>query len=159
MQVSRYAAIATALVLISAISVQSVAAAVPIATSGAFLPSTLPVQSNVRTAGNVTMFDLATTSTVIGTMSGTSSSTVHCVMQSSGQATCVGRETLTGTVAGRVGTAEFSEVLHGDFLTGSLSGSFNVVGGTGELANLRGYGTFEASGGVGTYSGQVVFAP
>lgn len=116
-------------------------------------------QSNVRTAGAVTLFDFTEHDALSGTFSGTSVIEGSCMVQASGQAVCTATETLTGTVAGRAGTAEFHDVVFLDLATSAFHGSFTVVGGTGGLASLHGQGTFEGANGRGTYTGNVIFAP
>ncbi len=116
------------------------------------------VQANVRVTGAVTQFDFTATSTVSGTMSGTSIATGHCVVKASGEGQCVARETLFGTVAGRAGTGEFLEVINLNFATGANSGQFTVLSGTGDLKDLHGAGSFQGLGLLGTYSARLVFA-
>lgn len=74
-------------------------------------------------------------------------------------ASCHALETFTGTVDGRAGTARFWNVLEVDFVTGSFSGRFTPLGGTGDIANLHGQGGFEGTGTTGTYTLRITFAP
>jgi hypothetical protein len=69
------------------------------------------------------------------------------------------KATFTGTGDGRNGTAEFWNVLEVDFATGSFSGRFTALDGTGELASLQGQGTFEGTGATGTNALRITFAP
>jgi hypothetical protein len=146
--------------LIVAISAAPVAAAgPPMTASGSFTQNTF-VQSNVRSADGVTLFDFTETDTLTGTFSGTTLIQGHCVIQASGQGTCVARETLTGTAAGQSGTLEFADVIHiSNVTTGAATGHFAVIGGSGDLAHVTGQGTFQGSGGSGTYSGRLIFGP
>jgi hypothetical protein len=73
--------------------------------------------------------------------------------------TCQGIKTFTGTADGRTGTAQFWNVFGVDFLTGFFSGHKTAIGGTGELANLLGQGTFEGLGTTGNYTFRTIFAP
>ncbi|HEY3022612.1 MAG TPA: hypothetical protein VGK11_03140, partial [Actinomycetota bacterium] len=65
----------------------------------------------------------------------------------------------TGTVDGRGGTAEFWNVFEVDGATGSFSGRFTALAGTGELASLQGQETSEGTGTTGTYALRITFAP
>ncbi len=135
------------------------AAGPPLQASGSFSQTSF-VQSNIRAAGPVTLFDFTETDSLTGTLSGTSVIHGQCVLGQSGQATCTAREILTGTVNGHSGTVEFADVIHiHNVATGAATGSFTVVGGTGDLSTLHGHGTFEGSGGSGTYSGRLLIAP
>jgi hypothetical protein len=129
----------------------------PFAASGSFAENFVP--SNFRTAGGVTFFDATGSESLTGTFSGTALINGSCVVRPEGQANCMARETFVGTVAGRAGTAVWLAVAQIDLVTGSISGSFTILSGTGELASLQGEGTFEGSGGIGTYTGRFVFAP
>jgi hypothetical protein len=146
--------------LIVAISAAPVAAAGPPKTaSGSYTQNTF-VQSNVRFADGVMLFDFTETDTLTGTFSGSTFIQGHCVIHASGEGTCAARETLTGTAAGRTGTLDFSDVIHiRNIATGAATGHFAIIGGTGDLATATGQGTFQGSGGSGTYSGLLVFAP
>jgi hypothetical protein len=46
-----------------------------------------------------------------------------------------------------------------DGATGSISGRFTALAGTGELASLQGQETFEGTGTTGTYALRITFAP
>ena len=154
-----YPALLAAMLLALLSSSQSVVAAAgrPLSATGTFHQETF-VQSNTRVNGVITEFDFTATSTVSGTMMGTSVATGHCVVKASAEGQCVARETLVGTVDGRAGTGEFLEVITLDFATQSNVGSFTVLSGTGDLKNLHGAGTFQGSGADGTYSARLVFA-
>jgi hypothetical protein len=126
--------------------------------SGSFRQTSF-VPSNTRTVDGVTSFDFTEQDTLTGSFTGTSLLQGSCVVRASGQGVCRARETFTGTVDGRSGTAEFQDVSFLDQTTGAIRGSFTIVGGTGDLANLHGRGTFQGVGTTGTYAGQVVVAP
>lgn len=135
------------------------AAGPPTSARGSFTQDAF-VQSNARAADGVTLFDFTETDTLTGTFSGSTVIQGHCVIQASGQGTCVARETLTGTAAGHTGTLDFADVIHiSNVTTGAATGHFAITGGTGDLANATGQGTLQGSGGSGTYSGLLVFAP
>ena len=126
--------------------------------SGTFVQTSF-VPSNTRTVDGVTLFDFTEQDTLTGSFTGTSVLQGSCVVRASGQGVCRARETFTGTVDGRSGTAEFQDVSFLDQTTGAIHGSFAIVSGTGQLANLHGHGTFQGVGTTGTYTGQVVAAP
>jgi Protein of unknown function (DUF3224) len=115
--------------------------------------------SNERVVGGVFMFDFTETDVLTGTLTGTSVVEGSCVVRPTGTASCQGLETFTGTVDGRSGTAEFWNVFEVDGATGSFSGRFTALGGTGDLASLQGHGTFEGTGTIGTYALRITFAP
>jgi len=149
---------AVALLVLPVLAAPLSAAGPPLQASGSFIQTPI-IQSNIRTAGPVTLFDFTETDTLTGTLSGTSVIRGQCVLRESGRATCTAREVFTGTVNGQSGTVEFADVVHiANAATGALTGSWTVIGGTGGLSNLRGHGTFEGSGGRGTYS-LILIAP
>ena len=145
-------------VAILVLAASPVAAAGPrIAASGGVVQTSF-VQSNVRSAGGVTLFDFTEHDSLSGTVSGTSVLQGSCVVRASGRGSCHAVETFTGTVAGQAGTAQFVDVFSINS-AGAFQGRFVVVGGTGHLANLHGHGTFRGTGTTGTYSGRLFFAP
>ena len=135
----------------------AVAAGTRVTASGTFRQTSF-VPSNVRSAGGVTLFDFTEHDTLSGTFSGTSVIRGSCVVRSSGSGVCHAVETFTGTVAGQPGTVQFQDVVSLSE-TGGSQGTFVIVGGTGDLANLHGSGTFQGIMGAGTYTAQVLFAP
>jgi hypothetical protein len=114
--------------------------------------------TGARSADGVTLLDFTEHDTLSGTFSGTTVIQGSCVVNRAGDSVCRAVETFTGTVVGVSGTATFHDVVFID-ASGSLTGAFTIVSGTGGLADLHGHGTFASSGGVGTYSGELVFAP
>lgn len=115
--------------------------------------------SNERVAGAVFLFDFTEVDVLTGDLTGTIVIEGSCVVHRPGTATCTALETFAGTVDGRAGTGKFWNVLDVDLFTGSFSGRFTALGGTGDLANLQGQGTFEGIGTTGTYALRIVFAP
>jgi Protein of unknown function (DUF3224) len=107
----------------------------------------------------VTLFDFTEHDTLAGSFTGTSVLQGSCVVRASGQGVCQARETFTGTAFGQSGTVQLQDVSFTDQTTGAIHGTFTIVGGTGNLANLHGHGTFQGMGTTGTYAGQVVVAP
>jgi hypothetical protein len=126
--------------------------------SGGFVQTSFE-QSNIRSSGGVTRFDFVEHDTLSGTLTGTSVIRGSCVVRASGYGVCRAFETFTGTVEGESGTARFHDVIFLNLTTGAAHGTFTVVSGTADLANLHGHGTFEGTGGAGTYAGQLLFAP
>ena len=109
------------------------------------------VVTDSRVAGGNAFYTLTNTATTTGTFTGTLLCDERQLVMSSGYAvihdTCV----FTGSVDGHVGTAVL-RLSQGHFV--------DVSGGTGDLANLRGQGTFQVnSDGSGTYSGGFHFDP
>jgi hypothetical protein len=140
------------------LSSPAAAAGTPIVATGSVTQiSFTPVE---RTGcGAVFMFDFTEIDLISGDVTGTSVVDGSCVVRPIGTASCQALETFTGTIEGRSGTAEFSNVLEVDLATGSFSGRFTAIGGTGDLANLQGTGTFEGTGPTGTYALRITFAP
>ena len=138
-------------------AIQASAAGPPFAASGSATTVSFTVTS-VRSADGVTLFDFIEQDALAGTFSGTTVIDGSCVVKQSGESVCRGSETFTGTVNGASGTLTFNDVIGID-ASGVANGAFTIVGGTGDLADLHGHGTFTSSGGVGTYSGRLVFAP
>ena|SRR5437867_1962945 len=150
--------LAIALVVLPILATPLSAAGPPIAASGSVVQTSF-IPSNARTAGGATLFDFTETDTLTGTFSGTSVIYGQCVLRESGQGVCTARETFTGTVNGESGTVDFADVIHiSNLTTGAATGTFTVIPG-GSLSTLHGSGTFQGTGGVGTYSGGILFAP
>ena len=150
--------LAIALLVLPILATPLSAAGPLLAASGSVVQTSF-VQTNVRTAGGATLFDFTETDTLTGTFSGTSVIHGQCVLRQSGQGTCTARERFTGTVNGQSGTVDFADVIHIlDVTIGAATGSFAVIPG-GSLSTVRGSGTFEGAGGVGTYSGRILVAP
>jgi hypothetical protein len=144
---------AFAAVLTSAGS-SAAAAGATIAANGSFVEGFVP--SDVRTADGVTFFQVTGTEDLAGTISGAAEFTGSCAVRPAEVANCIARETFTGTVADRDGSAVWLAVAQIDLGTGSIFGTFTILAGTGGLASLHGEGTFAGSGGVGTYTGRLL---
>lgn len=151
-------AVLGALSLVTLPSSRAAATGPPAAATGSFTQVSFVVSSE-RVVGSVFMFDFTETDLLTGTLTGTSVLEGSCAVPPTGSASCHALETFTGSVDGRAGTAEFWNVFEVDFATGSFSGRFTALGGTGDLANLRGQGTFEGTGTTGTYALRITFAP
>ena len=97
----------------------------------------------VRSNGEVAVVDVTALSTFSGTFNGSSMAKDRCVEKlSTGEASCVGQETFTGTVADRAGTVIFHDTFKINFNTGATEGHSSIVGGT---ANVRGVLTFSGN--------------
>jgi hypothetical protein len=148
-----------AFVVFVSLAVPAAAAGTPIAASGSYQQVSF-VPSNFTTVGGVTFFDFTEHDSLSGTLSGTSVIQGSCVTLASGETLCQALETFTGEVAGQGGagaTVQFRDVVAID-PTGTVSGSFTVVAGTGALTNLHGHGTFHGTS-TGSYTALLVFAP
>lgn len=155
---NRYIVFLTAVAATIALAAPGAAAAgATIAANGSFVEGFVP--ANVRTAGGVTFFDLTGTENLTGTISGTANFTGSCVVRPAAVASCSANETFSGTVADRSGTANWLAVARINLVTGSISGTFTILSGTGALAGLHGEGTLQGNGGVGTYTGRLLFVP
>src|SRR6266508_145879 len=144
--------------LVLLLSSPAAATGPPAAATGSFTQVSF-TSSDERVVGAVFMFDFTETDVLTGTLTGTSVLEGSCVVRPTGTASCQALETFTGTVDGRSGTAEFWNVFEVDGATGSFSGRFTALGGTGDLASLQGQGTFEGTGTTGTYALRITFAP
>jgi hypothetical protein len=151
-------AVLGALSLVLLLSSRAAAIGAPAAATGSFTQVSFST-SNERVVGVVFMFDFMETDLLTGTLTGTSVLEGSCAVPPTGAASCHALETFTGTVDGRAGTAQFWNVFEVDVVTGSFSGRFTALGGTGDLANLHGQGTFEGTGTTGTYALRITFAP
>ena len=128
---------------------------VEIAASGDFVFTSVVVISTVVEEDEV-IITQTFTQDFTGTFIGSAVGEVTIVMDlETGEFEFQGMSTFTGTVAGLSGTTVIS--FEGEGLGDSFQGEFEIVSGTGELANLEGDGTVEATLGVGTYSGQLEF--
>lgn len=136
-----------------------VAYAAPTSASGSFTVSDSP--PTIRNAGGnmILTYDatFTATGTFVGTCSGKAVTVVHAHGRVNTRATC----TFTGTVGDRSGTLVFLTVSQGQ--GSSFHGHFTLLaGGTGNLADLRGEGSFSGSAtgpltSAGTYTGHINF--
>jgi hypothetical protein len=149
--------IASSLVVVMVLALSpTVAVAQPITASGTFVQNSFE-PTNSRTVGAITTFDFIEQDTLSGTFSGTSVINGTCVVQKSGQSICQALEKFTGSVNGASGDVLFRDVV---FIspTGEVQGTFTIING-GSLTNLHGHGSFQGSGGTGTYTATLVTAP
>ena len=130
----------------------------PVPGGGGFTVTSTVVTSTRAADGN-TFLTILVTSTLTGTLEGTTVGEETAVVHPNGLITVDTFETFTGTVNGSAGTAVFRVVGTADAASGALSGQFIIVDGTGGLANLRGLGTIEGVGDIGAYTVDIHFDP
>ena len=127
----------------------------PIAASGDFFFTSVVI-TGVEVEEDEMIITQIITSELTGTFIGSSVAEFTIVIDlETGEVEFQAMSTFTGTVAGISGTTVFS--IEGEGVGDSSQGEFEIVSGTGDLANLEGDGTFEITLGVGTYSGQLEF--
>jgi hypothetical protein len=143
-------ALCAALFLLLPVPVASAAGAMTVAASGTFTITSL-TPTVVQTVGGVTILDVKSTTSFTGTFTGTSVAEATCIVQATGQGTCFGPETFTGTVAGRSGTVQFFDTYA--ITNTSVQGQAVITGGT---AGVQGRVTFQGGLTSGTYAGQLV---
>lgn len=145
------------LLVLVALALASVAYAAPPADgSGTVTFGTATVSSTRSADGNTIITELAP-ATETGTYKGSSVADERVVIHPDGDFTGTATETFTGTVNGIPGTVVFHDVFRGNATTGVVTGSYTVISGTGGLADLHDWGTFEATGSTGTYQSNVHF--
>jgi hypothetical protein len=109
----------------------------------------------LQTLGTATYIDVIEHGTMTGTFTGTYSADDKCLEFSDGTAVC--QSELTVAVHGGTVTEEIGGTFNTDLNNppaATLEARFLIVGGTGELAGIRGAGSMEATLAVdGTYSG------
>lgn len=130
----------------------------PISGGGTFTVTSTEITSTQVTDDGDVILTILVTSTLTGIMEGTTVAEERAVVHPDGLITVNTFDTFTGTVNGIAGTAVFRVVGVID-ATGALTGQFSIFGGTGGLANLRGQGTIEGVGDVGTYAVDIHFDP
>ena len=94
-----------------------------------------------------------------GTFEGTSEDYFELVVHPSGFVTCQGQINFDGIVKGKSGTMVILFVGKKNLEIGLWSGKWVILSGTGDLANLRGKGTWEGPSFNLDYSGQIHFEP
>ena len=125
-----------ALVAVLALGMTGAAAAPPTTASGTFTTTDASL-TNPRTIGNNTKFDIdfmgVWTGTFDGTVVGHGALVIHA--DGSGEGNSV--DVFTGTVNGTPGTVTLNDVSRTD-AGGSFRGTFSILSGTGNLANVHG---------------------
>jgi Protein of unknown function (DUF3224) len=134
-------------------------ATAPATGTGGFAPAGPPVTISSRSADGNTIVTQIQTFNDTGVISGTETDTVTFTFHADGTFTLRADVAFTGTVAGRPGT--LTQRFQGTGNPVSFQGQIETLGGTGDLANLRGEGTFQGSPttGVGTYVFHYHFDP
>jgi hypothetical protein len=133
---SHFRLLLLAFVALLALGITSVAAAPPTTASGTFTTTDASL-TNPRTIGSNTIFDLTFTGVWTGTFAGTvvGHGTVLLHADGSGEGNTV--DVFTGTVNGTSGTVTLNDVSRTD-AAGSFRGTFSILSGTGDLANVHG---------------------
>ncbi len=102
------------------------------------------------TAGPNMIVTQINTFALTGIFQGTAVENVRGLISSTGFVAEQGTATFTGTSNGLSGTTTF--VIVGQGTSSSITGHFTIISGTGDLANIRGQGTFQGTGLTGTYT-------
>ena len=128
----------------------------PIQGGGNFFDLTVTPIGEDQVVGANTISLLMLTGNTDGTLNGTVSSEVTCVLETSTQkGNCHGTATFEGDVEGAEGTLLINDVFRVDG-PNLEAGSFTILSGTDELINLKGEGSF--SGSFDTASGTYTMA-
>ena len=134
-------------------------AAPPTPASGSLVQTQPSVVRDVRAAGGNTIIAHTLTLAATGAFTGILVADERYVVHPKGVTTYQAEATFTGTVDGRAGTFVMRYAGRGDAAT--FPGRFVILHGTGDLATLRGQGTFALSAltGAGAYTGTFHFGP
>jgi hypothetical protein len=154
------AVLALAAALLATLGLASTAfATAPATGTGGFSPAAPPVTISSRSADGNTIVTQIQKFNDTGVISGTETDTVTFTFHADGTFTLRADVAFTGTVAGRPGT--LAQRFQGTGTPVSFQGQIETLGGTGDLANLHGEGTFQGSPttGVGTYVFHYHFDP
>jgi hypothetical protein len=143
------------LVLASIVVAPVVYATQPTEGSGDYVVTSETVTSS-RAAGGNTFDTVMAHISFSGAFSGTSVTDENVTFHPNGEFTGNAIATFSGTANGIAGTIVFREVFTGNSTTGAFEGRFTITRATGELANLRGEGTFQG-GTTGTYRARLHF--
>ncbi len=147
------------LLLLPMLLIPAVRASTLMPSSGSFTTTGFTILS-VRSADGNTFIEESATIALTGTFTGTEAGVATLIVHADGSGNFAAFITFTGTVNGVSGTAVLRTV--GTFTAaGSAVGIDTIISGTGNLANLHGHDTFQASlaTGAGTYSGVIHFDP
>lgn len=132
-------------------------AAVPTLATGTLTRQSSAFLAPPETADGNTFLQLQNAWTMTGTFEGILVSNPAVIIHPDGVVTFDEIATFTGAVAASSGTFVWRSA--GTSTTSGLVGHLSILSGTGDLANLRGEGTFELHGPTGTYSIYYLFAP
>ena len=106
----------------------------------------IPTIVDSRTADGNTFYNTTEVATWTGDFEGTSTEVGRVVVHSSGAWSFYARSSFQGSVNGKSGTLEMVLVGKRADENSIWAGQWNIIGGTGELANLHGQGTWEGPG-------------
>ena len=144
--------------LLSTLWMPAVHAPKPIAASGIW-SWTVILYGRREADGNI-FISAGEIDTFTGTFRGTGYGEFQVVIHPEGFKTGQGQDLFTGTVLGKSGTCVIKWAGNTNNDLGYWDFMWVILGGTGELANLRGQGTAWGPGPAGVdYSGEIVFAP
>ncbi len=146
--------------VVAAICLASAAlATTPLTGTGAFTPAAPPTTISTRSADGNTIVTQIQKFVDTGVETGTETDTVTFIFHPGGTFNFNADVAFTGTVAGRSGT--LAQRFEGTGDAATFNGQIETLSGTGDLANLRGQGTFEGSSttGAGTYTFHYHFDP
>jgi hypothetical protein len=131
----------------------------PATGTGGFVPAGPPVTISTRSADGNPIVTQIQQFTDTGVISGTETDTVTFTFHADGTFNLRADVAFTGMVAGRPGT--LTQRFQGTGNPGCFQGQLETLGGTADLANLHGQGTFVGSTatGVGTYVFNYHFDP
>ena len=106
----------------------------------------IPSIVDSRTAGGNTFLNTTEVATWTGDFEGTSTELGRVVIHSSGMWSFNARSSFQGSVNGKTGTLEMLLVGKRADENSLWAGQWNIISGTGELANLHGQGKWEGPG-------------
>jgi Protein of unknown function (DUF3224) len=131
----------------------------PILASGTLSSLGLPTVLAAYPVAGVTLLHQTEPEQLTGTFSGTLLADEWLVVRPDGAITLHASETFTGSVANRAGTV--TVVVTGNSDGGTFLGHFAIQSGTGDLATLRGQGSFtgDAQTGAGMYTALIQVLP
>src|SRR5438876_5278106 len=116
-------------------------ATAPATGTGGFAPAGPPVTISTRSADGNTIVTQIQKFNDTGVLSGTETDTITLTFHADGTFNLRADVAFTGTVAGRPGT--LTQRFQGTGTPVSFQGQIETLGGTGDLANLHGEGTFQ----------------
>lgn len=152
-------------ILISTLMIPVVLATPPDSVSGDWFYTPYMVEITKVAGGNIFKYG-EEDGIWVGGFDGISEDSFNVVVHPSGFVTCTGQINFDGTVNGESGTMVILFVGKKNLETMLWSGKWVIIGGTGDLANLKGQGTWEGPGWTGppgpgelSYEGKIHFDP
>lgn len=140
MNKSRWIVILMLLVVVGFFGASAAAASAPV--TGAGYLEYIPSIVDTWTAGGNTFMVTTEEMTYYGAMSGTATDVGRVIIHPEGNWSYRAVGTFEGTVDGKYGTVKFANVGTRPDAFSEWTGTWVILGGTGELANLHGHGTF-----------------